>query len=477
MREWDSADELIDLGKRRGTLTYDEINDAFPSEFVSAGELSDFMDLLQDIGIKIIDDQEQGADEEERLGKEEQKASEKREDIVQSYFHSMRDITILTRDEEIESAMRLEEGKETIKRIIATLPLYKRLKARLDGKHEEDLNNSEEARTDEALERSLQVLENLMIQIEIAERKIAGYGTLKDLKGLINYKKKHDINPIQLNAFAQEVHNEYKRVESEVGIKIDELKTKWDRITMARTLLSEAKNELITHNLRLVVSIAKNYTGRGLPLLDLIQEGNIGLMKAIDKFDYRMGFKFNTYASWWIKQAISRALIDQTKTIRVPVHMMEFYNKVTKASKELITQNEREPSKKEIAQTLGVPIRRVEDVFSVIQDPIALQSPVGDGRTTIEDFISDKESPSPYSSTERNNVTKHILMVLHHTLTPKEESVLRMRFGIGLDRDHTLEEIGNHFLLTRERVRQIEAKALKKLKHPNRQSALKVLIS
>jgi RNA polymerase primary sigma factor len=475
LREWDIVDELIDLGKRRGTLTYDEINDAFPSEFVSPGELSDFMDLLQDIGVKIIDDQEQSTDEEERLKEEEQKESEKREDLIQSYFHSMGNITILTRNEEIDSAMRLEEGKDTINRIVAAMPFYKRLKAHLNGKHEEDLNNLEKARTDEALEMSLKILDNLMIKIEIADRKIAGYRTLKDLKKIIKEKRKQGINSVQLDAIAKEVQNKYRRVESEVGIKIEGLKTKWDRITKARTLFSEAKNELITHNLRLVVNIAKNYTGRGLPLLDLIQEGNIGLMKAIDKFDYKMGFKFSTYATWWIKQAITRALIDQTKTIRVPVHMMEFYNRVTKASKELISRNGREPSKKEIAQTLGVPIRKVEDVFRAIQDPIALQSPVGDGSTTIEDFISDKKSPSPYSNTERNNVTEHILMVLH-TLTPKEESVLRMRFGIGVDRDHTLEEIGSQFSITRERVRQIEAKALRKLKHPNRRSELKVLI-
>jgi RNA polymerase primary sigma factor len=473
LREWDIVDELIDLGKRCGTLTYDEITDCFPAEFVSPGELADFMDLLQDMGIKVIDKQEHITDEEKDLEEEEY---EKKEDLIQTYFHSMGNITILTRNEEIELAKRLEEGKKTIKEIVAILPLYNRLKAQLNGKNEEDLNNSEEAKTDEAFEMSLKVLENLMIKIDIAERKISRYGTLKDLIKLINFKKKRHIDHRRLNTMAKEIQNEYKRVESEVGIKIEELKAKWDRITKSITLVSEAKNELITYNLRLVVNVAKNYTGRGLPLLDLIQEGNIGLMKAIDKFDYTMGFKFSTYATWWIKQAITRALIDQTKTIRVPVHMMEFHNKVTKVSKELISRNGREPGKKEIAQKLGVPIRKVEDVFRAIHDPIALQTPVGDGKTTIEDFISDKYSPSPYSDTEKNNVTEQILMVLR-TLTPKEGMVLRMRFGIGIDRDHTLEEIGSHFSITRERVRQIEAKALKKLKHPNRRNILKVLIT
>ncbi len=475
MKEKDIFEEIIDIGKRRGKLTYDEINDAFPSEYFSPDELEELMDLLHGMGVKVIDDQETDTTEEEVLVSEEEEEYEETEDIVQAYFHSMGNISILKRNEEIELAKRLEEGKEIIKEIVTSMPLYKKLEASLDGKDEEDLNNSEEEKTDEALEMSLKVLDNLMIKVEIAERKIARYGTLKDLKKLIHEKKKHNINPIQLNTIAKEVQNEYKRVESEVGIKIDELKAKWDRITRARTLVSEAKNELITRNLRLVINIAKNYVGRGLTLLDLIQEGNIGLMKTVDKFKYEKGFKFSTYATWWIRQAITRALIDQTKTIRVPVHMMEFYNKVTKASRELTQQLGREPSKEEIAKRLEMSTRKVEEVFKAIQDPIALQTPIGDEDSKLEDFISDKDSPSPYSDTERNNVTEQILKVLN-TLTSREEKIIRMRFGIGFDKDHTLEEVGRHFSITRERVRQIEAKALRKLKHPNRRRALKVLI-
>ncbi len=470
MREWDIFDELIDLGKRRGTLTYDEINDAFPSEFVSPEELSDFMDLLQDIGVQVIDNPEQCTDEEEGL-EEEEEGYEKTEDIVQTYFHSMGNISILKRNEEVELAKSLEEGKEIIKGIVTALPLYKKLKAHLDGKNEEDLNNS-----DEALEMSLKVLDDLMIKIEVADRKVARYGTLKGLKKLIHKKKNQDINPVQLNTIAKEVQNEYKRAESEVGIKIDELKAKWDRIAKARTLVSEAKKELITRNLRLVVNVAKKYMGRGLSFLDLIQEGNIGLMKAIDKFDYKMGFKFSTYATWWIRQAITRALMDQTKTIRVPVHMMEFYNKVTKASRELMSQIGREPSKEEIGERLGVSTGKIAEVLRAIQDPIALQTPIGDEGTTIEDFISDKDSPSPYSDTERNKITEQILKILH-TLTPREEKVIRMRFGIGVNRNHTLEEVGRHLSVTRERVRQIEFRAIRKLRHPSRIRSLKLLNS
>ena len=475
MIEKDVFEDIIDIGKRRGKLTYDEINDAVPSEYFSSDELKELMDRLHDMGVEVIDDQEPDTTEEEVLASEEEEEYQETEDLVQAYFHSMGHISILKRNEEIDLAKRMEEGKDIIKGIVTALPLYKKLEANLDGKDEEDLNKLEEEKSDEALEMSLKILENLMLKIEIADRKIARYGTLKDLKKLINGKKNQDINVIQLNTIAKEVQNEYKRVESEVGIKIDELKAMWDRITRARTLVSEAKNELITRNLRLVINIAKHYVGRGLTLLDLIQEGNIGLMKAVDKFDYKKGFKFSTYATWWIRQAITRALIDQTKTIRVPVHAVDFYNKVTKASRELTQQLGREPNKEEIAERLAVSTGKIEEVFKAIQDPIALQTPVGDEDAKLEDFISDKDSPSPYSNTERNNVTEQIMRVLD-TLTPREAEIIRMRFGIECEKDYTLEEIGRHLSITRERVRQIEAKALRKLKHPNRRSELKILI-
>ena len=484
MKERDIFEEIIDIGKRRGVLTYDEINDALPSEFFSPDELEDLMDLLQDMGVKVTDSEEGLAAEEEVHEEEEVGEYEKTEDLVQAYFHSMGDISILTKDEETELAKRLEEGKEIIRDIIIGLPLYKNIEASL-AVHVEELSEAgneesdeegaeEEEKPDEALASSLKILDGLMKKLELTEKKIGRHGSLKDLKKVIADKKKKDVNPTKLAIVAKEVQSEYKRVETEVGIKIDEVKAKWDRITRARSLVTEAKNELITRNLRLVVNIAKNYVGRGLPLLDLIQEGNIGLMKAVDKFKYEKGFKFSTYATWWIRQAITRALIDQTKTIRVPVHMMEFYNRVTKATRELTQSLGREPSNEEIGKKLGVPTRKVEEVFRAIQDPIALQTPVGDEDTELEDFIGDKNSPSPYSDAERNEISDQILMILK-TLTPKEEKVIRMRFGIGVDRDHTLEEVGRHLSITRERVRQIEAKALRKLKHPSRLRALKVL--
>lgn len=473
MKERDIFEEIISLGKRRGVLTYDEINEALPSEFFSPDELEDLMDVLNDMGVKVVDYEEAILSEDE--AEEEVEEYERAEDLVQAYFNSMGDISILTKDEETDLARKLEQGREIIQGTIIALPIFEKMKATIDIEDEEGIATEEE-KADEALIKTLLRLEELTDIVAKADGKIKKFDTLKELRAVINDKKKKGQATKKQDLLLKEVLADYKKVENEVGIKVDLLKELWNRISKARHLVMEAKNELITRNLRLVVNIAKNYVGRGLPLLDLIQEGNIGLMKAVDKFKYEKGFKFSTYATWWIRQAITRALIDQTKTIRVPVHMMEFYNRVTKASRELTQQLGREPSNEEIAKKLLVPVRKVEEVFRAIQDPIALQTPIGDEDTELEDFIGDKASPSPYSDAERIETSEQIQRVLR-TLTPKEETVIRMRFGIGVDRDHTLEEVGRYLSITRERVRQIEAKALRKLKHPSRLRALKILTS
>ncbi|MEN2994619.1 MAG: sigma-70 family RNA polymerase sigma factor [Thermodesulfovibrio sp.] len=472
MRERDIFEEIVNLGKKRGKLTYDEINEALPSEYYSPEEIEDLIDVLSDMGVRVVDEDEEDIflEEEEELEEEEHV-----EDLVQAYFNSMGDIPILTKEEEVELARKLQEGKTIIKETVMGLSLYQKILEEIN-KEEDSETLTEEDKVEEALNRTINRLENLINDIEKIEEKIKDYGSLKELRKQINEKKKAGENIKQLETLYKEISTEIKKIENESGLKIEELKNLWQKIYKAKCLVEETKNELITRNLRLVVNIAKNYVGRGLPLLDLIEEGNIGLMKAVDKFKYEKGFKFSTYATWWIRQAITRALIDQTKTIRVPVHMMEFYNRVTKASRELTQQLGREPSNEEIAEKLGVPVRKVEEVFRAIQDPIGLQTPIGDEDTELEDFIGDKTSPSPIAEAERAELSEHIQRILK-TLTPKEEKVIKMRFGIGEDRDHTLEEVGRYLSITRERVRQIETKALRKLKHPSRMRLLKMLIS
>jgi RNA polymerase primary sigma factor len=262
--------------------------------------------------------------------------------------------------------------------------------------------------------------------------------------------------------------------ELEAGMPSSELRKICQAIERGERKTKEAKSDLVKANLRLVVSIAKRYTNRGLQFLDLIQEGNIGLMRAVDKFEYRRGYKFCTYATWWIRQAITRAIADQSRTIRVPVHMIETINKLVRVSRNLVHEMGREPTSEEMAKHLDMPLERVRRILRIATEPISLDTPIGDGEEVcLGDFIEDKEAISPVEAVMDNILADQARKILA-SLTPREQKVLRMRFGIGEKHDHTLEEVGKGFSVTRERIRQIEAKALRKLRHPSRSKKLKM---
>ncbi len=285
-----------------------------------------------------------------------------------------------------------------------------------------------------------------------------------------------DVKLQQLIVTEEDLEKKILRLEEEAGLPVEELRRIHDSLTIGERKADQAKSELVEANLRLVVSIAKKYTNRGLQFLDLIQEGNIGLMKAVDKFEYRRGYKFSTYATWWIRQAITRAIADQARTIRIPVHMIETINKLIRTSRLLVQQLGREATPEEIAVKMELPVDKVRKVLKIAKEPISLETPIGEEEDSyLGDFIEDKKIINPAEAVMSINLAEQTRKVLA-TLTPREEKVLRMRFGIGEKSDHTLEEVGQDFFVTRERIRQIEAKALRKLRHPSRAKLLKAFV-
>ena len=298
-------------------------------------------------------------------------------------------------------------------------------------------------------------------------------GSRRWLTAEINGNHAWSTGLIRLEPSVLELLGKMVAVQQKIGISLKELKEINKQMSTGEAKARRAKREMTEANLRLVISIAKKYTNRGLQFLDLIQEGNIGLMKAVDKFEYRRGYKFSTYATWWIRQAITRSIADQARTIRIPVHMIETINKLVRTSRQMLHEIGREPQPEELAEKLGMPLEKVRKVLKIAKEPISLETPIGDEEDShLGDFIEDKNAVIPLEAAIQGNLRESTTRVLA-TLTPREERVLRMRFGIGMNTDHTLEEVGQQFSVTRERIRQIEAKALRKLKHPSRSRMLR----
>lgn len=361
-------------------------------------------------------------------------------DLVSRYFKSLGNIPIFSPEEEKKAFSKYKKMREEFRRKLYHFPLAQKIK-----KAEENLlasvEMSEEEKDDVIEER---VLGKIKFYIEEAsENGVAGHST----------------------------------IEKKIGMKASRLKLLWREISKAQSHINMMKDYLVEKNLRLVVPIAKNYINRGLSLIDLIQEGNIGLMKSINKFKVEQGYKFSTYSTWWIKQAITRALIDKVRTIRAPVHVAESLNKILRTQNQLIQEFSREPSNEEIANKIGMLEKKVASVLEATQHTLDLEHKVGhDDDTELGSFIADENSLSPFKETQSREMTERILNILDTTLTPKEAKVIKMRFGIGYDRDYTLQEIGNNLKITRERVRQIESKVIKKLSHSTRRRKLEKLL-